>query len=374
LLGVRGAESTFQSGKEKLRVIGDYSGSADNNFNLIRLAAAIMVIFSHSYALLLPGGDPLNRLLGMDASFIAVNAFFAISGFLITASYCRNASLVTYFEARVLRIFPGLFAAVLWCALLIGPLFTTMSLREYFAHRSIWQFITINSTLISNGIQLKYLLPGVFAGNPCSQAVNGSLWTLPYELWMYIGLGGLGALGFLRTRWIGNLGAATLLLFPVIMPGHELSRWANFERFGLYFLLGVVCYLNRDRIPLSGVASLTLGVATVFLYKTILFSSMFTVALVYGLFWLAYRPSGWIRKYNDLGDYSYGTYVYAFPVQQSLITLIPSLHPLALFPLASLVTLTLAALSWHFLENPALSLKRRLHRGRTRATAVATPG
>jgi peptidoglycan/LPS O-acetylase OafA/YrhL len=235
--------------------------------------------------------------------------------------------------------------------------------EDYLTHNQVWDFVWINSTLILDKIQLRYILPGVFSINP-QQGVNGSLWTLPYEVWMYISLVGLGAIGMFKHVRISNIFLSTMLIvllaFPFLGTSEWLTKFANLQRFSLYFFAGAFVYLNRQWMPLKGLLALALCLGSIASRGTILYDFILPVALVYGVFWIAYVPSGQIRQYNRLGDYSYGTYIYAFPVQQSLIAVFPGIEPTVLFGSALGLTLLIASISWHFVENPFLERKGSL--------------
>ena len=99
------------------------------------------------------------------------------------------------------------------------------------------------------------------------------------------------------------------------------------------------------------------------------------MTVAYGTLVLAYHPRIQWRAYNRVGDYSYGLYVYAFPVQQTIISRIPGLTSVELFLVSFPVTLALAAISWHALERPMLALKSRFRGGDTAPlrTGDATP-
>jgi len=79
--------------------------------------------------------------------------------------------------------------------------------------------------------------------------------------------------------------------------------------------------------------------------------------IAYIVLWLAYVPGGWLRAYNRVGDYSYGVYIYAFPVQQALIASFPDMGAMGVFLSATAITLPLAIASWHYIEKPALARK-----------------
>lgn len=323
-----------------------------------------MVMWNHSYAIagVCESEEPLTRLVGIGPSFIAVNVFFIISGYLVSSSYCRSRTLRAYLEARFLRIFPGLVVCVLFCSLVIGGLLTTLPALRYYTSRDVWEFVFVNSTLLLDKIQLRYFLPGVFANNPLPGTVNGSLWTLPYELWLYIGLGVFGLFGFLNRRALATL---LLLGFSAIdltvmffFPDNSLAvKFANVERFSLYFALGTVIYLNRASIPISSLGLVTVCATTAVLWQTGLAKFLFPFALAYLTFWLAHVPGGLVREYNRIGDLSYGTYIYAFPMEQVLLSFLSSAEPLVLFLLSLPMTLCAAALSWHLIEKRALARK-----------------
>lgn len=157
--------------------------SKNNNFNLLRLIAAFAVLISHSYPLATGDGnaETLKKLIGITLGHISVDIFFITSGFLITASLLRSKSITDYILARLLRIYPALIASTILTAFILGPLVTSIKLPDYFSYAT-FTYIIKNSLLIF-GVQFE--LPGVFINVPWKNAVNGSLWTLPYELKMY---------------------------------------------------------------------------------------------------------------------------------------------------------------------------------------------
>jgi len=122
--------------------------------------------------------------------------------------------------------------------------------------------------------------------------------------------------------------------------------------------MGALFFIFQERIFLSK-RLFGIGLLVIFYalnYKVIFFP-VYTILLGYLVLYLAYVPNGFIRRFNKLGDYSYGVYIYAFPVQQSIAALVPTIDVARLFIYAFVVTLSLAILSWHFIEKPALQLK-----------------
>ncbi|MEO8137438.1 MAG: acyltransferase family protein, partial [Betaproteobacteria bacterium] len=171
--------------------IDDKALRGPNNFHLIRLGAALLVLFAHSFHLLQRAGDePIGRwFIWLDASMLGVITFFFVSGFLIARSWDTRRSLREFLAARALRILPALWVVILVCVFWVGPMVTTLPLAGYFGERDTWRYLILNALLLTY-----YKLPGVFQSNPVP-GINGALWTIPLEVVMYIILGALGWLG-----------------------------------------------------------------------------------------------------------------------------------------------------------------------------------
>ena len=158
----------------------------DNHLDLLRLIAASLVFYSHSFALL---GRPSPRFLAwIDLGALGVYIFFIVSGYLIAASWEQDPSLPRFFARRALRIFPGLWVCVLLTLFLLGPLLTTRGLPAYFTDWRTWRYLG------NLGLYTSYYLPGVFETVRYPNAVNGSIWTLPIEFLMYLVVAGAGVL------------------------------------------------------------------------------------------------------------------------------------------------------------------------------------
>ena len=341
-----------------------------NNFTLLRLLAALAVLYGHSYVLSLGvkgGEDPISNFLirfwGESLGGIAVDLFFVTSGFLVTASYIQRQSLIAFIEARVLRIYPGLIVAVLFCVFVVGALVTSESITNYFSSPSTWSYLKHNVTLV-NGIQFD--LPSVFAGNPYPVSVNGSLWTLPVEVWMYFWVAVLGGLTLLDSAKAFNA------IFIVLCLMYAQSFNNNFfitadprnAQLALLFFLGAFFYVNRSKIPL-GLVGFGMLCILVYLTTEYRFSGFIkAVCFAYVVLLLALHPKLRLPSIDHWGDISYGLYIYAFPVQQTVAYLIPQVRPLSMFMLSTVITVALAILSWRFVEKPAIRLKGKLTFGR----------
>ena len=149
-----------------------------NNFNIIRFFAAFAVIYGHMSSIM---GEAAFPLLGQRISTIGVKILFTFSGYLITKSYLSDPHFGRYMIRRCFRIFPAYIVLILLSALVIGPIFTSLPLTEYFAAPGTWNYIWKNLLFSPT-----YTLPGLFEACPYPNAVNGSLWTLPFEFAMYL--------------------------------------------------------------------------------------------------------------------------------------------------------------------------------------------
>jgi len=344
--------------------VADLAQGKDNNFNLIRIIAAYAVLIQHAFPLALGPKTvvPLEVSLGVTIGMIAVDVFFMTSGFLVTASLLARKSTVEFVWARVLRIFPALFVMLMLTVFGLGLFFTTLSPSSYLLN--YW-----TRTYFINGLTLlfgvSYELPGVFATNPYPNVVNGSLWTMPYELRMYVTLAVAWAVLSLAPRVRSAVFPALVLVaafasgLAVVAARFGLlaeSRWLDFF---FMFFSGAAFYVLRTRIPLSSrlfVTCLCVWAAAAAMGHAAFFV-VYKLSLAYVLFFVAYVPAGWIRHYNRLGDYSYGVYIYSFPVQQSVAALLPGISVLSMVLLSSAFTFVLAGLSWHLIEKHVMGLK-----------------
>jgi len=342
----------------------------DNNFNLIRFVASLSVVITHAIAL--STGNTFYGPLHHFGSFVAIIApdvFFVASGYLITASLLVRGQARNFVVARVLRIYPALWLTVLTVAFVVGPWVTTLPLADYFAQPLLWSYLAHNLTVLFGASEG---LPGVFTHLPYPNAVNGSLWTLPYEVRLYvallIGWWLVGKLAADRLRMLAAVivSLALLTLAAKLATHFYFGQERNMLRLAPPFFIGSAFYLFRDRIALRRgyfVAALTLMLLASPWLQAFYVVDQFCIA--YLTLYLAYVPGGVIRRFNRIGDCSYGIYIYSFPLQQLLVMSMPGIGPWSLMAWSVGVALPLSLLSWHFLEKPALALLRK-----SRAPAV----
>lgn len=342
--------------------LSDCFRSRDNNFNLIRMVAASGVLVSHAWPLSLGRGvdEPLELMTGYSLGKISVFVFFAISGFLIAKSYERQPTLFTWGRARVLRLFPALAVVLVLTAFVLGPLVTDLPVPTYFNQPETFLYVLRNLSLAF----LQFDLPGVFLTNPFDGSLNGSLWTLFYEVVCYGGVLVAGLLGALRHKWLmaALLSGFFALYMLVNLPQFAADVPFRLQRLmflGLPFAMGTAFYVWRDRLALHPAVAVALIAVTVLLpQEGLLYEPVFMLAMAYTVFVLGYLPKGTVLNYNRLGDYSYGMYIYAFPTQQLMVHLFGPMAPVTNILLAFPVTLACAILSWNLIESPALSFAR----------------
>lgn len=341
------------------RYIGDYSEGRENNFDFLRFIAAALVIFSHSYPVSGNFGDrnPLLVLTHGKLAFgtLAVDIFFIMSGFLISASFLRSKSVANYWRARVLRIYPGLIAAVVVTIVVIGPAVTTLPLKDYFRDRHSFGYLTTVSLVFSTQ------LPGVFERN-ILHGVNGSLWTLLPELWCYATVCLLGVARLLQKRFAALICIAMIVASAVTPHSfdHVKGSGQTFLYFFRMFSMGMLFYLFRDRIRLDGPLALLALIGLIIANQFRMLDIAFTPLCSYLVFFLAFHPKIRLHNFARRGDMSFGIYIYAFPIQQCVVHFFGGrMVPFVNFAISLPITIVFAYASWHLVEKRCLKLKNR---------------
>lgn len=361
--------------------LGDLSLKAeDNNFTLVRLILASAVIYTHSYWLVLGVSekDDLSGLLGATVSTFAVDGFFFLSGFLVYPSLLRLGAAGRFLVARGARLWPGLIVSIL--ATVAGGAFVTTAAGLAYLGGDTTKFVLMNGTFLEGFFNLT----GVTWRGGELAPVNGSLWTLPWEARCYLGLALLGLLGLTRPalmKWVVlPLTLAGALVWDVPAVQHLVASVAGdglvfklnlADRLWPLFALGAGAYAWRDRIPMNwGILAL--------LFLLMLGANRLGLGLHARALFVGYLVlcCGLLtaRKFRISGrwpDYSYGMYIYAFPVMMVVqgVAHFKTYPALALANFAA--TLPLAALSWHFVEKPVLDAFKRRRAPAPEATVQA---
>lgn len=333
----------------------------ENNLDALRLLLALGVLGGHGWSLVHGNEslEPLRRWSGnqLSAASLALSGFFFLSGWLVVQSWLRQPSLLAFAGKRLRRIYPGFIFATLTCLVLYSPLAAkfwpdAFTFRQL--HKSCYYAFTLSP----------FNLPGAFADNPYRHSFNLPMWSIPYELRCYALLAVLALVGVLtRHRALllltgGLLALATLqcLLrpdFPRIPPVEVLlgKLPQSVPRLAGSFMLGVAAYAYRTKIRLNftGLGLALAGLIAAIWIPAGLFH-LGTVSFGYLILWIGYSGRVNLRWLAYRGDYSYGTYLHGWPIQQLLIKFIPGLGVFGLFLLAAPLAWLAGLVSWHLIE------------------------
>ncbi len=354
------------------------AGGRTTGFDYLRIGLATAVLCSHSidvsYGVRFTNdfeNGPIRPLIA-----ILLPMFFALSGFLVAGSLDRCRSLVSFIGLRVIRLAPALAFETVLAALILGPLLTALPLGAYFSDSLLPRYFL---NIVGD---IQYLLPGLFADNPWPNTVNAQLWTLPYELMCYIVLASLALFGVYRRRQAFALVVVALNLIllahyviKAMSEGWNAHPVAPGPSLVLAFLYGIVFHLYRDKIPHSPRLGLTAGVLALAFFIHPATDYLVPPLAAYVCVWLGLmrpRPSVLTRH----GDYSYGIFLFGFPIQQAMTHLMGPAYQTWYWNIATALPLTIlfAMLSWHAVEKPALALRGPLKRLEDRLLAASEAG
>jgi peptidoglycan/LPS O-acetylase OafA/YrhL len=338
----------------------------NNAFMLIRLLAAIAVLVTHAYFFAVGEGTPdfLYRLTShqVDLSYLALTTFFLLSGILVTQSLHQSATLKDYIVKRVARIYPAFIVVILLTTFLLGPIYTSLSTAAYFKHWMTYRYLAGSSIFA-----LYYWLPEVFN----NQEVNGSLWSVNVEVKFYLMLLVFAWLGLHKKKWF----IAALLIVQLIIvfffsqslhdfiqtkTGYDIKMYAYNELMA-YFLGGSLLYLlaTKIKVKLWWLYAAFLFAVLLLFSKTFQYANFFAVVMF--VVAAATNPFCIWLSQKIKNDYSYGLYLYAYPLQWCIKTQLPSLHnPLVFALLSFIVVLPFAMASWHWVEKPILKSVKKV--------------
>ncbi|MES2152171.1 MAG: acyltransferase [Pseudomonadota bacterium] len=341
--------------------------SKENGFNMVRLLCALMVVIYHAFQLntVQSRPDSLSAVLAphADLGSVAVGIFFIISGMFITQSWMRDPHIARFAVRRVARIVPGLFFCLLLTTVVAVAWFSPAGWAGL-ADGAPWRFILGGSVL--HGLQ--YIIPGEelrIAGVLGGQDLNGPLWTLYWEGRMYVMVALIGLAAVMPMRsWMRGVALFLLLaanLFPTVLGGFiwEVRMWS-------LFLTGMLLYTLAPSLRIGWV-HVACALALVALNWTRWAAlngsglSWFGIALVMATaaLWVGSARYDHLRHLRH-HDYSYGVYIYHWPVLIMLRSAWPGLDAFGLLGAGLLVIAPLAVFSWHVVESPALRGLRRL--------------
>ena len=346
--------------------VGEIISDRNNGLTFIRLLLSLLVLLAHSYDLGGFGGDRFVTILTrcQDSSGeIAVHSFMLLSGLLVSASFERQP-LSSYLINRILRIFPGYLCSIVVIALFFGPIISLLSgvdLSTYFSawHNGPWSFVVKNSLLAIRQAGILNFLDE----NPFPHYLAGSHWTIWPEFQGYIVIAICGLLGFLRNFRILLIPFTCFYILSLVSSynPNSLADLGDGRRIGLglYLLSGIIFYCLRDRIIIDRKGfflsiSLLCGCVLLSMYDWIV-----PFLLGYLILCISLVVPEICKKFEKIGDFSYGIYLYHFPILQ-ILSLIGIHHFgfITYFGFAFLLTVPFGILSWFYIEKPGNSLKK----------------
>ena len=347
--------------RRNARTISEISPTGSNSFGVVRLLAASLVVFSHATGIVYGDAvkEPLAELTGHTLGWHAVNMFFCLSGLLIMASMERTSSTLQFLWARFLRLYPAIFALILF----MFGMGALMSSEPF----SLLTFIGLSArTLLLFGDSAT--LPGVFANNPLFDVLNSPLWTLRFEAFCYLFLAASFILiGSIKNRFPAFLTFKTFSLAVMVICVVHMNFFydektatidSHLARFVFAFFIGAWVWQWREALRTSLTGLLLLGgLNVVLLVVGIQYAPIQIVMASYLALYIGSLNFGALARFTDRQDYSYGLYITAFPIQQIIYILLPEASPLVNFALSMLVALPISALFWNLIEKPALKLK-----------------
>ena len=337
--------------------LSERTDTRNNNFDILRFLAAVHILIHHGVQCFGNKNPHWFSFLG------SIESLFIIGGFLITKSWYDSPNFFVFFKKRILRIFPALIVVVLFTALILGPLVTTLPLKEYFTNSMFFDYLK-NIFLV----HIYHLLPGVFQSNPFNTSVNGSLWTLPLEFLLYCLVAFFGISKILNKKYFHFVFVVVaIIVFYIITYLNIAKYWSYVQSVNLliFFFISSSFYIYRKKIILSFplfiicLAVFVVGINLSYKFYLHFFYIRFLV-LPYIIIYIAYCKIPYINNFGKYGDFSYGIYLWAFPVSQTLVYfLLDKFNIFTYIVSVFLVTLFIAVLSFKFIEKPALKLKNK---------------
>lgn len=343
-----------------------------NNIGVLRLLFASLVIVGHAPEMV--DGDrsrePLTALFHtLSLGALSVDAFFLLSGYLITKSMVRTGRLMPFLERRVLRIYPAFIVAYLFSVFVLGPL----------VGAEVW---TDLSRTVAKLVLLREPIefPGQFPGLHTYPDLNGSLWTISHEFHCYLLVALFGLVGLLRHRWAVlaltalSLAVAVLATFPALAD--PLARLYDLPivrflvgspqavvRLTPIFMVGACWFLFEEQMQsmIGGKAAIAcLGLCCASLYVSPHVAELgLTLFGGVALYWVSFKAEiGWLQRVNDRWDISYGTYLYGWPIAIYLVWRFPGISPWTVAATALPFALIAGAMSWWSVERWTKDLVR----------------
>lgn len=334
-------------------LLADILHRENNNLDMFRLIAACMVIFAHADAIL--GNTPTdfiyNLLLFDYTGSVAVKIFFFLSGLVVANSLLAKKNIVQFAVARVFRVMPALIAVLGLWAFVFGPMLTALPLEEYFTSSAVYKYFFRGSLL-----SLRFTLPGVFTAT-ANESINGSLWSIPFEMSAYFWLAALYALGVFRARTVAVLVFLVLLIEPLdgqsqLFAGNMLEQKIN--KYMMCFAFGSMLVLFKEELRITLLLVVGLGVVYWVSRGLAISELLFYVALFIAI--LYFSSLKWMLLLKPAVDISYGVYLWGWPSQQIMHMLYPDQGKIFNWLTSTVLALLCGYASWHLVEKHFMRL------------------
>ncbi len=341
----------------------------ENNINATRLMASIMVLAGHMAVLT---AAPIPTLLGVPVHILGIKIFFLLGGYLITKSWLNDPHPIRYAVKRIFRLLPALILFTLLAIFVVGPIFTTLSVKEYFSNPITWKYL--KNILL----KISFSLPGVFAENTVSSAVNGSLWSLPIEALMYILVPVMLVICQMKNKT--KKSQQNVIVFVVAVCLLRLAQLTFFSSWSFivyetdlglalvnapFYFIGCIFTQQWVRKYLNTQVAMLLLLLCSCLQMDILKSEilMFFI-LPYFVFSFVLAPQPIFKNTFKNFEVAYGVFLYGFTVQQCVIVLFlrigMQLSYSMLLLISFVITVTVAWISNRLVEIPAQKLCKRI--------------
>jgi peptidoglycan/LPS O-acetylase OafA/YrhL len=350
------------------RSLEDVFNPHHNSLTFLRLVFAIALIVSQSYEIGGYGLEPFKWMSSVPLKTVVADSFFAMSGFLIVASYFNSSSVKSYLWKRFLRIFPGFWICLIVIGLILCPTLYWIQYGSFNSLESLGGNQFIGYVLINSWLRIsKVSIYHLFKDHPVGYLVNDSLWSLFPLFLCYLGIVLAGWTGLLKNRKALILFFVSLLLLGLLKePLLQSTKGSVLYdkvlyimqtlRVAAYFTSGALLYLYRSQVPFTQrlfLASLSILILSLG-FKSYSWVAPFCLSYVT----IASSILLPFHKFGKYGDYSYGLYIYAYPIQQTIYFFNPDVPNVFAFVLLSMVfTLPVSWLSWNLIEQPCLKLK-----------------
>ena len=352
------------------RTLGEVVSDRSNNFDLIRLVAALAVLWGHASFFAPDTYDELDPVLWISggreyAGSVAVQAFFLISGILISASMERHRSAEKFLVARFARLWPGYMACIAVLVYLIVPWTSHVSLVARAHLKEAGLCVRVNVFFPVNGVCDS--LSGAFTNSPVKDSFGFPYWTLVTETHCYALVLVLGvALSRVTNptrRMLGRLGGIGALLAGVLWlaahpPGSSSYIQQDVTLQGgyavlpvLFFIAGMGLHAVKRWFRVSPSLACGLAAAASVPLAPV---ALGYVAFAYGI--LAVASAGPLRRLRPRHDLSFGIYIYGAAMQQVVVAATGPAPPWVNFAGAMPLAVACAYLSWHFVEAPSIQV------------------